>query len=503
MTTIHQRTRYNYGHVPIEVQPRVDKRNIVWKGPVANFILDQTPEIDLEGGLNSGKTTACLWKVRKSLHQSPGIWWFICRFSDGETSSLLAPKFEEVCKLFGGELPTWHPDELYYEFSNQSRAFCFGLLSPQPIRRYAKLRGLGVSGIYVDQTEEMPGDFSGELRLRLRQQGFPHQLIYSPNPLPKGSWLAKEFPESNSIKTRRYYSLSIYDNAHNLPPETIRAALLAYPPEHAKHRSVILGKRGMNVTGLPVYARMFSRALHCRPIRFDPKRPLLESFDFGKKHPCYVVAQRPYYGGLHALGGIMGAEMFLDDFLPIVKEYRNEWFGEVPARETCCDPAGSHDNSQGTRYTGVSILQGEGFRPIYRENSNAPDVRYAVMETLGKHMRRRAAGGNEAFGINNEPGHWLRVGGDEGPEEYDFLADGCEAGYVWDEHDVSVGSKKFKKAKKDGEYEHGQNCMEYLELNFGADKDTQEERDRRAQQRRQREVDARAAGGGRKRGWAS
>jgi hypothetical protein len=199
----------------------------------------------------------------------------------------------------------------------------------------------------------------------------------------------------------------------------------------------------------------------------------------------------------------MGADMFLDDFLPVVKEYRNDWFGEVLSRETCCDPAGSHDNSQGTRYTGVSILRSEGFHPIWRENSNAPDVRYAVMETLGKHMRRRSAGGSEAFGINSDRTHWLRVGAEAGTEEDDFLADGCEAGYVWDEHEVSVGSKKFKKAKKDGWYEHAENCLEYCELNFGADKDTQEERDKRAQQRRLREAEARAASGGRKRGWAS
>ena len=48
-----------------------------------------------------------------------------------------------------------------------------------------------------------------------------------------------------------------------------------------------------------------------------------------------------------------------------------------------------------------------------------------------------------------------------------FLADGFEAGYVWDEHFVSVGSKQIRKPKKDGWFEHGQNCHEYLELNFG------------------------------------
>jgi hypothetical protein len=32
---------------------------------------------------------------------------------------------------------------------------------------------------------------------------------------------------------------------------------------------------------------------------------------------------------------------------------------------------------------------------------------------------------------------------------------------------VSVGSKQVRKPKKDGWFEHGQNCHEYLEVNFG------------------------------------
>jgi hypothetical protein len=66
------------------------------------------------------------------------------------------------------------------------------------------------------------------------------------------------------------------------------------------------------------------------------------------------------------------------------------------------------------------------------------------------------------------------------------MADGCEAGYVWDEHFVSVGSKQIRKPKKDGWFEHGQNCMEYLEINFGAGRETRSARDERERQERAR-----------------
>jgi len=63
---------------------------------------------------------------------------------------------------------------------------------------------------------------------------------------------------------------------------------------------------------------------------------------------------------------------------------------------------------------------------------------------------------------------------------WSFLADGFEAGYVWDEHYVSVGSKQVRKAKKDGWYEHGQNATEYLELNFGGAQPSVEQSNRHA-----------------------
>jgi len=40
---------------------------------------------------------------------------------------------------------------------------------------------------------------------------------------------------------------------------------------------------------------------------------------------------------------------------------------------------------------------------------------------------------------------------------------------------VSVGSKQMRKPKKDGWFEHGMNCLEYLELTYGADKQTKEQ----------------------------
>lgn len=435
-----------------------------WKGPIGAFLRDDTAEIDLEGALSSGKTTACLWKVFNSLHDKPGIHWWIGRYGDGETQTKVRPAFEAVCQT-AGSVPAWNAKELAYDFPNGSKCFSYGLKSPDALSRYSKMRGMGVAGIYNDQTEELPEDFSLELRLRLRQPNYPHQLVFSPNPPNVTHWLAQQFPADNRIPGRKYYAISIHDNAHNLPKELLEAALRAYPPEHAKHRSVILGLRGMNVTGEPVYKGAFVRQLHEVALEYEPQLPLEMALDFGKHHPCAIFRQVSPLGQTRYLGGILGQQLYLDDFLELALRYRSQWFPAPVAIRECCDPAGASDTSHGTSGA-IKILRDKGIRPIYQPNSNSPDIRLACVERIAAQMRRRAADRSEAFAINSDPEHWLTIS-EKATTPDRFLADGFEAGYVWDEHMVSVGNKQVRKPKKDGWYEHGQNCAEYLELNFG------------------------------------
>jgi hypothetical protein len=184
------------------------------------------------------------------------------------------------------------------------------------------------------------------------------------------------------------------------------------------------------------------------------------------------------YGGINFLGGILGQNLFLEDFVPILKQYRAQWFPNHLEVLTCCDPAGSHDNSQGIAENGVSVLRDHQLFPVYEENANAPAIRSAMVERLAGYMRKRTPQG-EAFGINDH--QWLLISADA-VKPWKFLTDGFEAGYVWDEHMVSVGSKQIRKPKKDGWYEHGQNCAEYLELSFGGAQQSVKQIERHAAQ---------------------
>ena len=458
---------------------------MVWKGPVSAFMRDTTRMIDLEGAFRSGKTTAACWKVLTACLENPGMQWLICRYGDGDTQSKLKPAWRSAVSACG-LTPIWDAAEHCDTFSNGSRVYIFGLKSSDQVTRYAKLRGMTLGGVYNDQTEELPHDVFLELIGRLSQPGYPHQIILTPNPPDENHWLASEFPEDNHIKGRKYYSVPIYANAHNIAAEAIEGLEAAYPPSHPKHRSAVLGKRGLNVIGKPVYGGdptkglepIFRRSLHVRPLTVNPQLPLYEALDFGKHHPCVLWGQYTPWGQLHVLGGLMGQNLFLEDFAPLVRQYRAQWFPSVPEVLSCCDPAGSHDNSQGVRNNGIRVLQEHGIHARYKENSNAPDVRLAMVERLGAYMRKRTPQG-EAFAVEDSPQRWLLVTPDQ-VKSWPFLSDGLEAGYVWDEHYVSVGSKQMRKPKKDGWYEHGQNCLEYLELNFGGAQPTQTQVERHA-----------------------
>lgn len=440
---------------------------MVWRGKHADALLDTTTrELDIEGAIRAGKTTIGCWRELNASLEHPGIHGLMCRWTEDGLYGLVVPVWRGICAQAGIRLK-WHPDEAYDELPNKSRVYFRGLRSQDATLRYSKFRGLTVARVYADQAEELPRDVYLELAGRLSQPGYPHQITITPQSAEYGHWLCDEFPEDDSKRPhRRLIQLSIYDNAHNLPVGTIEANERLYPPNHPKHRTLLLGQRGMNVIGDPVYAMAFLRVLHEGPAEFDPALPLEMALDYGKHHPCVVFRQRAALGQTRYLGGILGQDFYLDDFCDVVLRYRSAWFPGVREYLYCCDPAGAADTSHGTP-GGLRILETKGLWPMrFLPDSNSPAVRLAMIERIAAQMRKRAADRTEAFMVSNSD-RWLRISTTSTTVDR-FLADGFEAGYVWDEHMISVGRKQVRKPRKDGWYEHGQNCAEYLEANFGA-----------------------------------
>jgi len=438
---------------------------MTWRGKQWDALTDTTHALDVEGALRASKTTIALWKEINALVAHPGMHTLLARWTEDAMQTVLKPIWRSILEKAGLRV-RWNAMEHYDEFPNGARAYVRGLKAQDQQTRYAKFRGLTLSRVYIDQAEEMPRDVYHELKARLSQKGYPHQIVITPQAVEETHWIAKEFPADNTVPHRRYIPLSVYDNAHNLDADTIRNLEETYPLGHPKRQTLLNGLRGMNVIGDPVYAGAFNRRLHVRPLAFNPALPLEEAIDFGKHHPCWVARQVDPFGAVLFLGGVQGEDLFLDDFMRVVTRYREEWFPGVKDLKTCCDPAGSHQSSQGLRQNGVEILRAHypaRHRIHVQDNSNAPDVRLAMIEELAKAMRQRTATG-EGFGIDDA--RWLLVSSRRGVSKWAFYADGCESGYVWDAHMISVNHKPMRHPQKDGWYEHAQNGAEYLQLNF-------------------------------------
>lgn len=441
-----------------------DRVRMRWVGKQSDVFLEKARELDVEGALRASKTTICLWREHEACRMYPKIPIMLARWTEDAVYGLIVPLWNAICEQ-AGDPQEWNSKESCYEWPHTgARIYIRGLKSQDQTLRYSKFRGLTLARIYIDQAEEVAQDVYLECAARLSAKGFPHQITISPQAVEETHWIAKEFPRNNPDPHRKYYSLSVHDNAHNLDPGVIPALERLYPANHPKHRTMVLGLRGMNVTGEPVYKGAFLRALHEAEAEYDPSLPLEMAMDFGKHHPCVVFRQVSVLGQVRYLGGILGQQLYLDDFCDLVLRYRASWFPNPIAIKECCDPAGTVDTSHGT-HGAYKTLERKGIRAVSVPDSNSPATRLAVVERMAAQMRRRAANREEAVVVSNSD-RWLRISEDNTVIDR-FLADGFEAGYVWDEHMVSVNNKQVRKPKKDGWYEHGQNCAEYLELNFG------------------------------------
>ena len=138
------------------------------------------------------------------------------------------------------------------------------------------------------------------------------------------------------------------------------------------------------------------------------------------------------------------------------------------------------------------------YNPIFRDGANAHDVQLALLEQLAGYMRRRNSTGEESFGVNSAEDHWVAVSR-EGVEPNPFMAHAFEAGLVWDEHLVSVGNHTVRQAKTDDWFCNAVHAATNIEINFAAERPTQQDRDKRAAAARaahaQREPDSPALTG--------
>jgi hypothetical protein len=175
---------------------------------------------------------------------------------------------------------------------------------------------------------------------------------------------------------------------------------------------------------------------------------------------------------------MIGESLVLEDFLPLVKHYRQSWFPPEAIYKTCTGPMGEQQQSLRGRYTPLDILRRHGFAAQWRDNGNSPDVRLAMIENIASYLRRRNGGGDECIGVNTAADRFIIDSRDE-HRDSPFVHHAFEGGYVWDPHFTSVANKELRQPAEDDKFANVMHAIENIELNFCAGQQTQAEQDTR------------------------
>lgn len=446
-----------------------------WKwGPGAWAALtSDAPYVDLEGGVRAQKTTVLCAKVLALCLAHPGIKCFLGRWTEESLDTQIKPKWREHCSENGIALK-WNAEEHYDQLENGSIVYMRGLKPSEGAARYSKIRGLTLAFIGIDQAEEVPPDFWAEFVARVSQPGMPHQIWLTPQPVNPGHWIDDTFPEDNRDPRYFYVRTNVYDNRAAVGDEYIAGLEKQYLPGSAQRRTLLEGRRGLATSGRPVYQGIFDRRRHVKHVTANKEIALYEGWDYGHSHPCVVWANFTPMGRLAVLGGVMGKDMSIDQFAPVALYYRELWFGKQLEVQSTGDPAGIAESSQGLPGSVPEILDGFGVQISGCTGGNAPEIRDRAIKSIASYMNRVALDGGPAF-VVSERGMLIQNGAD--PKPMPFLADGFEAGYVWDERQFYGPRVNIRRPKKDGTYDHGQNCVEYIVLAFGPGMPSQDDLD--------------------------
>lgn len=424
---------------------------------------------DLEGGYRSGKTTVAILKVGDLCYAHPGMQWFVGRWTQDATDAQLKPRFLE---LLAHAVVDYLPEESAYLLRSKdperpSKVYLRGLKPSEGTQPFSKIHGLTIAGAYLDQPEEVPYEYFRHLQTRMSQPGYPQMLLLTPNPPAKNHWIAREFPEDNSrlAEGYRYTKVTMRDNERALGKDYVDRVERDLRNDPAEYRRAVLGQRGVPLKGRPVYQGVFEEGVHVVAPEFNPAVPLIECWDFGHKHPAVTWLQFPP-GELLIHGGVMGENLFLEDFIPYVEAVRGEWFPTVAPSMLwwTCDPAGDSPNSHGSK-TGVQILHGFGIIPRIEPDANTPPKRTFAIQAMSGYLRRRHYDGKPVCRINRRF-YLVNEHGDRTTDA--VIVDGFSVGYVWDDDHAYQGTQyaNLRRPKKDGWFEHPFNTLEYGMIAF-------------------------------------
>ena len=393
--------------------------------------------------------------------------------------------------------PTWNASDQAYDWPPtaddsahpglSSRVYLSALKSSEIDSVHAKYKGKTLAVVIIEEAAEVPRVHYLGLKERLSQSRtpkgdpypYPLHIICVHNCVDEDHWLAKEFPLDAQGRCTREGHLHIradlHSNARNLGPVVMAGYEADYPPGHTLRRTVIEGRRGVTLTGTPVYSTSFRPGTHIDDrVCFTRGYPLLEGWDFGEEKPAVVWLQYlRHLAAIRILGAVKGDSLFLELFAPKVLEIRRRLFPHATEIRSWCDPTGATGNG-GLQYTPIALLHQLGVParatkdPESARDGNDAEVRYAAIQTIAGYMLRVATDGSPAFLMAPTCiGLERAVDGTVTESPSHLLATAFEAGYIWDTKAASEARPNIRKPKKGTRYDDLMNALEYPVIGEG------------------------------------
>lgn len=426
---------------------KTQREYIFWPGKTSWFT----------GPIGTGKTNGGAARVIIPGLMLPGSMWFICRAVKWTLEETTLKRFDKLLLNYGKGLLV----------DKQESPIIKRWLAPavrgpdgkpgEPVElifhsldELEKLGGTEFTGVLVDEANEITVEQAATLDARLRwalpgqeRPMGPFYLNFLSNPVRRSHWLHKRFcgeEDCDPEQWGRKFLATKEENEDHLPPGYYEDRAKGMTPE--MRLRFIEGQCGPDPAGEGIFSAEFDTGLHVRELKFDPKLPMIRGWDFGRRRPACVWAQKQRSGAVWRLAAQLGNNESLDVFATKVLMRSAEQFPGVKDWLDFCDPHGDAKKDVSEK-SSFDILREKGINPRSRHHSI--ELRLQKMSEGLRTMIEKKP--RSLFDRTN----------------CQLLIEGYGGGYCWPPPSPTTGQLKDKPLA-DGWYEHPMDADGYIEV---------------------------------------
>ena len=404
------------------------------------------------GPLGSGKTTSLLASGLTPALLYPGSRWFCARAHWTYMEDTILQPFREMLDRIGSDCIIDElqgpPNHIWIRPGREGPPVEFVFHSLDDLR---KLGGTKFTGVLLSEVNEIEESIATTLAMRCRHPLPGQDRPVGPffwraecNPVRRSHWVHRKFCNEHDCDPKPWgkkFRPNRKENELNLPPGYYEEQAAGLSPE--LRIRFIEGECGPDPMGQAVFPE-FRHSIHVDDLEMFPGVDGMIGFDFGRRRPAAVLAQRrPDDGGIDRLKSILGQSETTRQFGNRLVQVCNMEFPLIRNWVVFCDPHGRKQESSAEE-TDIQIL-----------NSIFPDIRYRDVS-----KKRRIELMSEGLCTLTKMGRPRSRFDREGCA---YLIEGYGGGYHFPE--ATPGRRFVEEPVADGYYEHGMDADGYIEVN--------------------------------------